>query len=114
MARFHDVVGYGVPVENPPDSGIWPDSITETVYSGNIIKKARNLEPGENIHSDIRLSHSISILADEFAIQNYIYIKYVKWGGVRWTVTTVEVERPRLILTLGDVYNGPLPEPEEP
>jgi hypothetical protein len=36
-------------------------------------------------------------------------MRYVEWAGVRWDVTDVEVQRPRLILRLGGVYHGPLP-----
>lgn len=109
MARFYGEVGYGVTVEDPAGSGVWVDQITENSYFGDVIRDTRNLDKAEKLHNDISVSNSISIIADKFAIENYFLIKYIRWNGVLWTVTDVEVQRPRLILRLGRVYNGPTP-----
>lgn len=117
MARWHGVVGYGTPTETPANSDIWVDVITEYPYTGNITRNARNLEDsGEKLNNDIVVGNTISIVADQYAVENFAKIKYVGWAGTVWTVKTVTVERPRLILNLGEVYNGPRPieEPEEP
>lgn len=107
MARFHDLVGYGSQIEDPPNSGIWVDHITEVPYYGDVIRNTRKLESGEGLNSNISVGNSISIVADEYANQHFFNIKYVMWAGVAWTVTSVEVKSPRLILSLGEVYNGP-------
>jgi hypothetical protein len=109
MARFFGEVGYGDSVETPPDSGVWVDVITETEYFGDVIRNTRKLESGESLNDDILVSNSISIVTDEYAIKHFFKIKYVRWEGVLWTVTNVEVKSPRLILSLGSVYNGPTP-----
>jgi hypothetical protein len=100
-------VGYGVTVESPPDSGVWIDQITEMSYYGDVIRNTRKLTEGEQLNSDISVVNSISIVADEYAIEHFFLIKYIRWAGVLWTVTNVEVRSPRLILSLGSVYNGP-------
>lgn len=110
--RFAGVVGYGVAQENPPGSGIWVDAITEQQYYGDVFRQERQLvtrsiQEGFSTQEDVHANNSISIVADEFAIDNFLNIKYVRWMGVNWTVTDVSVDRPRLILTLGSVYNGP-------
>lgn len=110
MARFYGEVGFGESAETPSDSGIWVDEITERDYQGDVIRNVKNLETSDNLNDDITVSNSISIVADQHAIDNFIKIRYVMWAGVRWTVTSVEVRSPRLILTLGRVYNGPIPE----
>ena len=107
MTRFYGEVGYGVAEETPPDSGKWVDVITEQTYTGDIVRNARRLEDTENLNDDIVISNSISVVADEYAFEHFAFIKYVKWSGVRWTVTSVEVRPPRLILSIGKVYNGP-------
>jgi hypothetical protein len=109
MARFFGTVGYANSVETPSDSGIWADIITEISYFGDVIRNTRKMEPGENLNDDIRVVNSISIVADEYAIEHFFKIKYVRWMGVPWTVTNVEVRSPRLVLSLGSVYNGPTP-----
>lgn len=109
MARFHGEVGYGESVEEPIGSGKWVDKITEHPYTGDVIRNTRNLESGDKLNDDISVSNSISIVADQYAIDHFFNIKYVRWAGALWTVTSVEVRTPRLILSLGSVYNGPTP-----
>jgi hypothetical protein len=114
MPRFHGAVGYGIAVENPAESGIWVDDIVEHSYFGDVVRINRKLEPGEKLNDNISVQNSINILADEYAESHFFAIRYVVWAGTRWTVSGVQVQRPRLILTLGDPYNGPLPdEPDE-
>lgn len=110
MARFFGKIGYGNSIENPEDSGIWVDAITEFEYYGDIVRNNRKLNPGENLNSNVAVGNSISIVADQYAIDNFFSIRYVEWAGVFWTVTDVEVQSPRLILSIGDVYNGPFSE----
>ncbi len=109
MARFFGEVGYGESVETPPNSGVWVDVITEFSYQGDVIRNTRQLESGEKINENIIVSNSISIVADEYAFEHFFNVKYVRWAGVLWTVSAVEVKTPRLILSLGSVYNGPTP-----
>lgn len=109
MARFFGEVGYGDTVETPTDSGVFKDVITETSYYGDVIRNTRKLEPGENLNDNITVGNSISIVADDYAIEHFFKIKYIRWAGTLWTVSNVEVRSPRLILSLGSVYNGPTP-----
>lgn len=104
MARFYGRVGYGESVEASP--GVWVDSVVERNYYGDILRNVRNLREGENLNFDLSVQHSISILADEYAYQHFTEIRYVEWAGILWTVSSIEVQRPRLILSLGEVYNG--------
>ena len=105
MARFFGRVGYGFTVEKTP--GVWVDEIIEYSYYGDVIRNARNLREGENLNFDLSVQNSISIVADAYANDHFFAIRYVEWAGVLWTVTSVEVQSPRLILRLGEVYNGP-------
>ncbi len=107
MARFFGEVGYGDSVETPLGSGVWVDVITEFDYQGDVIRNTRNMKDGESVNDDITVANSISVVADEYAFEHFFNIKYIRWAGVLWTVTTVEVRSPRLILSLGSVYNGP-------
>ena len=109
MARFYGEIGYGNSVEDPPDSGVYVDRIIEHSYYGDVIRNTRRIDSGESLNDDISVGNSISIIANEYAVEHFMKIKYVRWAGVLWTVTEVEVKSPRLILSLGSVYNGPTP-----
>ena len=110
MARFSGIVGYSAgTVENPPGSGIFEDTILEYRYRGDVIKNTRRLQNGDSVNADISVNNSIRIVANEYAHANFHAIRYVQWLGKRWKVDSVEVQRPRLVLELGGIYNGPTP-----
>jgi hypothetical protein len=105
MARFYGRVGYGESVETA--DGVWEDQITERSYYGDVVRNARAIRDGESLNFDLTVQNSISIVADAYANDHFFAIRYVEWAGVLWTVPTVEVQSPRLLLRLGEVYNGP-------
>jgi hypothetical protein len=107
MTRFYGRIGYGGTVET--EQGVWVDDIVEKSYFGDVIRNARNLREGENLNADLSVQNSISVVADAYANEHFFNIRYVEWAGVLWTVSTVEVQSPRLILSLGEVYHGPTP-----
>ena len=107
MARFHGEVGYAINTEIRP--GVWEDVITERSYFGDEVRNSLKLQEREKVNLDLSVQNSISILADAFANEHIFAIRYVIWVGKRWSVTDVTVSRPRLILRLGGVYNGPTP-----
>lgn len=112
MAKFFGPIGYSEAKET--SRGVWTDIITEYTYSGDIIKNVSKIRNGEGLNDDLIIENQISMVADEFAYTNFQSIRYAKWMGAFWKITSVTVQRPRLLLTLGGVYNGPFPEPEIP
>jgi hypothetical protein len=103
--KYLGQVGYGQQVEIRP--GVWEDQITELTYYGDVLKNNRQSDGEEQINRDIKTGNLISIVADAFALEHFFDIRYVTWAGANWTVSHVEVHRPRLLLRLGGVYNGP-------
>lgn len=107
MAKYSGKVGFGEEVETRP--GVWEKVIIEKIYFGEVDRNIRSNALGEQVNEDLSVNNQISIVADAYASEHFFAIKYVEWAGKRWTVPTVEVRRPRLILQIGEVYNGPLP-----
>lgn len=105
MARFFGRVGYAEELVET-DPGVWVESIVEYSYYGDVIRNSRYLRDGEHLNSDLIVENLISIIADAYANEHFFAIRYVEWAGVLWTVTSVEVQSPRLLLRLGEVYNG--------
>lgn len=106
MARFFGAVGFASTTQNPPGSGVWEEVITEKPYFGDVIKDTRKMSDGQSVNTDITVQNSIEIVADGYANENISAIRFVEWAGAVWTVTNVEVRRPRLLLRLGEVWNG--------
>jgi hypothetical protein len=105
--KFYGRVGYGTPDET--QNGVWTDAIDEREYYGDVVKDTRRLGATQEGGESVTLGNSIEILADPYALEHFYAIKYVEWAGALWTVTEIEQKRPRLILRLGGVYNGPRP-----
>lgn len=108
MARFFGEVGYAEEnVEVRP--GIFEDVVTERKYFGDVVKNSRRFQDGPTVVDKLSIDNSISILADAYANERIEAMRYVVWMGVRWEIASIEDQRPRLLLRLGGVYNGPTP-----
>lgn len=106
MTRFFGKVGYVTPTRS---GGVVRDVATEREYSGDELRNTRFFRQGESVLGEVTFQTRISIMADAFALENYKDIRYVVWEGVPTIVESVTTERPRLILLLGDKYNGTRP-----
>lgn len=104
MNKFYGKIGYSISEETVP--GVWVERIVERSYYGDVIRNIRRLQSSENLNDDINVSNEISIVADAFANQNFHSMRYVEYMGTKWKVSSIEVKYPRLILSIGGVYNG--------
>ena len=104
MAKFYGTIGYAITEETKP--GVWEPNVTERNYYGELIRNFRKLESSGHLNDNINVVNEISIVADPFAYENFHSMLYVTYMGAKWKITNVEVQHPRLILTLGGVYNG--------
>jgi len=106
MAKFYGEVGYACTIETAP--GVFEaNHITKRMYYGDVTRNTRRWEKGEGANDDLNVNNIISIVADAYAYNHFFAIRYICWMGARWKVTNVEVQPPRLLLTIGGVYNGP-------
>jgi hypothetical protein len=103
MAKFFGKIGYAETEQTSP--GVWEEKITEREYFGDLTRNTRRLQSSGNLNDNIVVANEISIVADPFANQNFHAMRYVEFMGTKWKISNIEVQYPRLILTLGDQYN---------
>lgn len=104
--KFYGAVGYAHSQELTP--GVWSDVITEKHYYGDIVRDQRRLESTTGkVNEDIRVDNTFSIVADAYAMENFVNMGYIMWNGQPWTITNVEQRHPRLILQIGALWDGP-------
>lgn len=109
MSKFSGKIGYAASYEKRP--GVWVDGIIERLHYGDIIRNTnRWSETTDQTNDELAISNQLSIVADPYAAHNFHRMKYVEFMGALWKVTNAEVVYPRLLITLGGVYNGPTPE----
>lgn len=104
MAKFYGAIGYAKMAEGKPQS--WKEEIIERMTSGDLLENNRRLQESNNVNDNITLNNKISILSNPFALENFHSMRYVNYMGTNWKVIKVDVKYPKLILTLGGVYNG--------
>lgn len=104
MAKFYGKVGF-IRIEKTAPDVYGEIILTERLYKGDVIRNQKRYQSSESLNDDVVLSSNISIVADSYANENVFAIKYVMYKGVPWKVTNVEIQRPRIILTLGGKYN---------
>lgn len=104
MAKWYGKIGYSETVETDP--GVWEEQITARSYFGDSIRNTRLLQNSGGVNDNVNVGNQISIVADPYAINHIYAMRYVEFQGHNWKVTNVEVQYPRLILTIGGLYNG--------
>lgn len=105
MAKWYGTIGYAETKQTSP--GVWRDEITERKYSGDVIRNSNRWSASsDSTNDDLNINNQISILADPFAYQNFHSMKYIEFMGAKWKITNIDVQYPRLILTIGGNYNG--------
>lgn len=104
MGKFYGSIGYAETVETSP--GVWVEQITERKYYGDVNRDSRRLQSVNQLNDNINVSSEISIVADPYAYNHFHSMRYVEFMGAKWKISTVEPKPPRLILTLGGLYNG--------
>lgn len=104
MAKFYGVIGYVATTETEP--GIWEEQLTERSYYGELVRNISKFQTSGGVNDDVNVSNEISIVADPYAIQNFQSMRYVTFMGTKWKINSIEVKYPRLVLSIGGVYNG--------
>lgn len=106
--KYSGTLGYSEgQQETPPDSGVWKDVVVERHAYGDVPRNNRRLTPGTQANDDISVGNTLSIMMDPYVRDHFAKMLYARWMGILWTVSTVDVQYPRLILTLGGEYHGP-------
>ena len=104
MGKWFGKIGYAVREQTSP--GVWTDLITEREYYGDTVRNWNSrYSQSNNVNDNITVQNSISIIADPFAYEHFSAIRYVVFMGTKWKVDSIEVQYPRLLVTLGGVYN---------
>ena len=103
MPKCSGVIGYALGGETQP--GVWTEGITEKKYIGEIVKDNRRIVDQSEINGSINISNNISIISNRFMLDNMDYMRYLTFNNSKWKISSVEIKPPRIIITLGGLYN---------
>lgn len=103
MAKFFGMIGFANTEETSP--GVW-GGVVERPYYGDVLSRGMNVMSTEQVNKDISITNRISIIANPYAYENFSAMRYVKFMNTAWSINSVDVQYPRLILNIGGIYNG--------
>lgn len=106
MAKWYGTIGYVTTSESEDNPGVWVSNIIEKPYYGDLTGDYKKRQDGTGTNDNINMTNVVSILADPYAINNCSNMAYATIRGTKWKITNIEVQFPRLILSIGGVYNG--------
>lgn len=104
MTKFAGLVGYATQEETVP--GVWSPVEKPVMMKGDVISQSSSVQNDGKVNSDITLNHRVSLIGDAYAFENYYNLKWIEINGRKWEISSVELRRPRLIVTVGGLYNG--------
>jgi hypothetical protein len=104
MSRFSGLLGF-VRTELS-DGGIYNEVSTEIKAKGTFRKISSRVYSEQEVNASVRLANEISVIGNNEIFNHLNSLKYVVWKGTKWSVTTITLEPPRVIIVLGGVYNG--------
>lgn len=101
--KYFGAIGFSETVETAVDR--WETRIVEYNYAGDINRVSTGWKTSEQLEDDLSVSMEISFVGDVHALENFNNIRYAVWRGVKWRVTNVTENHPRITLSLGGEYN---------
>ena len=108
--KWHGKIGYAMTTE---DCGIWKDSVIEKDYKGDLTKNSVRLQTSDSVNNNLVVKDQVSVVADPFAYANFQYMKYIEIMNTMWSIESVELQYPRLLISVGGVWNGEQAESSE-
>lgn len=109
MNRFFGKIGFCYQ-ESEEGSDIVTERVVLKTYRGDLLKSNRKWETAEQIIDQFNISNRVSIMADPYSLDNLYAIKFVILHGKAWKITDAEIQYPRIILSIGGLWNGPVDE----
>lgn len=101
--RYHGNIGFATTVETAPS--VYSEVIVPRSYSGDLIRSYRKIDNSAVINSSVTISNELSIVADKYAYDHISDIRYAEFSNQKWNVISIDIQPPRMILTIGSVYN---------
>ena len=95
----------GIAVERETSPGVFEETIEPRNCRGDLIRLTRRMNTTPVVPG-LSMGNTFSFIADPYTLDKFFNIRYVEWKGVKWAATSVELQRPRILVTVGGPYNA--------
>lgn len=106
MGKYYGRIGYGIVEEDPDSPGVWKERLIWRNYYGDILRTFKKTESTDKVNDNVNMTNEISIVSDPYAFRNIAHMHCIEYMGVLWKINSVEIQYPRLILSIGGLYNA--------
>jgi len=105
--KYNGRIGFAITEETDPENhpGVWESIVIEKSAKGDVLMSNIQYSGESQLNDEITISNRISIVASPYVLKNFEHIVYATYMKQKWRVSNVQLAFPRLILTLGGVYN---------
>jgi hypothetical protein len=103
VAKWSGKIGFAETVLG--DDDVSRTTIVEKKYRGDVLQDTRKWDDSEKINGDITINNRISVVARDYMLTHLQYMRYVTWQGAKWRISNISVAFPRVILSIGELYN---------
>ena len=100
--KWYGVIAFKEEVEE--EHGVFVPKLVPREFYGDILRNSWREQQADKINADMHISNKLSVVADEYLQNNFHKIAYVKIGESKWTVSSAEINFPRITLDLGSLY----------
>lgn len=104
--RYSGNIGFGTTSLINGTIDCYETTITEKPYKGDVLSYGKRYNFADSINGEVTITNVISVIADKYLIENFALANYITWNNVKYQISSIEVKAPRLLITLGGLYNG--------
>lgn len=102
--KYSGKVGYAVQTETAP--GVWTKEIKEVHMYGDTLSYGAQPVSSDKVNQDVALSNEISLMGNPIIFENLSTLEYLILSGIKWEITSINLDPPRIKVALGGVWNG--------
>lgn len=103
--KFSGKAGFRIDdVEIEP--GVYEPTVAVKSIKGTVISNYYQHQNSDKSTIDnARITNQLSIVANQFLNEHIANLVYIEFQGVKWKVESFDIRPPRVVVSLGGVYN---------
>lgn len=103
--KFSGKAGFRIDdVEIEP--GVYKPQVVVKAIKGSVVSNSYQHQNSDKSTIDnVRITNQLSIVANQFLNKHITNLMYVEFQGVKWKVESFDIQPPRVVVSLGGVYN---------
>lgn len=82
-----------------------PQVVVKTIKGAVIVNGYQHQNSDKSTIDNVRITNQLSIVANQFLNKHIANLIYIEFQGVKWKVESFDIRPPRVVVSLGGVYN---------